>query len=480
MKLLDLITLVGVIVVFLTLWALLLRVEKLAAGRLGERSLGVKRLVRPVALALFAGALHGGLAIRANDNRLTLAALVLALVFVGVRILELLFFDLYLRRITGVGVPAVARSFAGSAFVVVCALGYAHLARNVPLTDILIFAAVVLGAFVLLFQGTFRSLKVGLRVSLQDDFKVGDVIRVAEAEGKVTSIDWRNTRLRTPAGSEVVVANALLFERPVEIWRRSNPHHQGRVEVAVPVEAAPNGVIQELVRGAQELEGVLEEPPPRACFLGSGPEMGRYLVEFWAAGQRQRLRLEEELSLALWYRLRRAGLVAPTGGTAEASVRDFIEQVPFLAVAERAQVDALAQRAELARFGRGEHLCHEGEEGDSLYVLREGELEVSVRTRRGRRVVSTIRPGGYVGERSLLTGEPRNADVTAITDCEVLVITKDDLLDLLRADPRLADQIGEEMERREQESTRQVSDDPAQVPRTLGDRIREFFGLGGP
>jgi len=479
MKLPDVLTLVAIVVVYLTLYVLLSRAAQHALTRLGRRSLGVARLVRPVYLLLFAGLLHGGLVLRGHGSKLTLAGLVAALVFLGVRLLELVFFDLYLRRITGVLVPAVARSIAGSTLVVVGLLGFAHLVLDVPLTQVFIAAIVGLGVFVLLFQDTFKSLKVGVRISLQDDFRVGDSIRVGGVEGEVTAIGWRNTQLLTRTGSEVVVPNHLLFDAPVETWHEEAPYHQGRIEVEVPVDAAPNRVIQELERCARDLAGVLGEPPPRACFMGSSLEAGRYCVDFWTSGQQQRRVLEDRLSRSLWYRLRRVGLVAPNGPVPRLSVRECIENIPFLAAAESSQLDALAQRARVTRFGQGERLCRQGEPGDSLYVLTEGELEVSVDTPHGRRVVTSIGPGGYVGERSLLKGEPRNADVTTKTDSEVLLITKADLLDLLKSDPRLADAFGGEMERRERESERHASEAAPPPRRGLGARIRSFFGRAG-
>ena len=63
-----------------------------------------------------------------------------------------------------------------------------------------------------------------------------------------------------------------------------------------------------------------------------------------------------------------------------------------------------------------------GEPGDCLYVIRAGEVEVSeppLAPGGGRKVLARPGAGHVVGEMALLNREPRNADVTAVTDCEL-------------------------------------------------------------
>ena len=70
----------------------------------------------------------------------------------------------------------------------------------------------------------------------------------------------------------------------------------------------------------------------------------------------------------------------------------------------------------------GGTLIRAGEPGDCLYVVRAGEVEVAATSPAaggGRELLARLGPGHVIGEMALLNREPRNADVIAVTDCEM-------------------------------------------------------------
>jgi CRP-like cAMP-binding protein len=74
---------------------------------------------------------------------------------------------------------------------------------------------------------------------------------------------------------------------------------------------------------------------------------------------------------------------------------------------------ALLGRMTRHRFDAGQHLCRQGDAGDSLYLIMGGLLEIWLEQDGERRLIARLRPGDAVGEMSLLTGEPRAASVVA-------------------------------------------------------------------
>jgi NADH dehydrogenase len=73
-------------------------------------------------------------------------------------------------------------------------------------------------------------------------------------------------------------------------------------------------------------------------------------------------------------------------------------------------------------FEAGDAVFHQGELGDSVYVIRRGEVEVL----RGEQVVAALGPGDYFGEMALLSDKTRNATVRVRTSLEVVLIAKED------------------------------------------------------
>jgi CRP-like cAMP-binding protein len=108
-----------------------------------------------------------------------------------------------------------------------------------------------------------------------------------------------------------------------------------------------------------------------------------------------------------------------------------------LTVEQRA---ALARDTVTRKYGGGEAVVREGEPGDSMYVVTSGKVSVLVAP--DRREVATIEKGGYFGEMSLLTGEPRTATVVANGEAVVLELTARQFRALGSESPQAVEQVG--------------------------------------
>ncbi|MEO5958165.1 MAG: ATP-binding protein [Opitutaceae bacterium] len=92
------------------------------------------------------------------------------------------------------------------------------------------------------------------------------------------------------------------------------------------------------------------------------------------------------------------------------------------------------------RFKAGETLFSEGESGDEFYLIESGRVEVSATVVGGAepRLLSTVGPGGCVGEMAVLDGALRSATARSATDTETVVISREELRQLLERQPGLA------------------------------------------
>ncbi len=85
----------------------------------------------------------------------------------------------------------------------------------------------------------------------------------------------------------------------------------------------------------------------------------------------------------------------------------------------------------------GAVLVAEGDPGDALYVVLEGELAVTKRAGPGEMTLNRVGPGAVQGEIAVLSGGPRRATVRAITPVRALRLGRDDLFDVLAREPRI-------------------------------------------
>lgn len=117
------------------------------------------------------------------------------------------------------------------------------------------------------------------------------------------------------------------------------------------------------------------------------------------------------------------------------------------------EIVRLASKVRRWEFRKDERLIEMNAPGDSMYFLSEGSLTVHVPSSDGETItLADLWPGDCFGEMSLLTGEPRSADITAMTDGVVLEISKLDLAPLLEENPNLARALADVLEARIQEN----------------------------
>jgi len=96
------------------------------------------------------------------------------------------------------------------------------------------------------------------------------------------------------------------------------------------------------------------------------------------------------------------------------------------------EVDALIRYARVERYRAGREIFAKGSPGQSLMGVLRGSVKISSLSDSGKEIVFTIFNAGEIfGEIAVLDGDERSADATAMTDCELLVVNRRDLLPVL-------------------------------------------------
>jgi CRP/FNR family cyclic AMP-dependent transcriptional regulator len=109
----------------------------------------------------------------------------------------------------------------------------------------------------------------------------------------------------------------------------------------------------------------------------------------------------------------------------------------FRGLSEKELID-IARLSEERSFALGDELCHESDFGRLVFVLLEGEADVTV----AGDSVGTARPGDVVGELAMLGSGHRTATLTATTPMTVLVLEPEEIDSVLAADPSSASRLG--------------------------------------
>ena len=354
-------------------------------------------------------------------------------------------------------------------------------------------SAVLTAVLGLAAQETLKDLFAGIELQLDPPFRVGDWIGIENTSGVVESLNLMNTTLRCLDNSTMQVPNHRLVDAPLK--RFSAPEPAGnRFSVALGYEIPPGQAHEVLLAVLNRHPLVLDDPAPVVWTSQFADSWITYeLLAFHRNGsERNRLRLRSELLEQIWYVLQRQGWSVPfpalqlyprakelalvprdTDATSEALRRSWL-----FSQLEQAQVQQLARRVRWIRFGPGETIVREGDQGTTLYQLVQGSVAVfkDDGTAQGREV-TRLDSDEIFGEMGFCTGAPRSATVRSQGESVLLEVHRSDLLPMLEPDPSLLEQLSVIVATRRAELERLSSQDAAQRRDTILQRMQVLFGF---
>ena len=123
--------------------------------------------------------------------------------------------------------------------------------------------------------------------------------------------------------------------------------------------------------------------------------------------------------------------------------KDMLRQVSYFANFTDLEIRQLIEIGHRQRSRSGTTLFHEGDAGNSFYILLEGKIDILAE--KLNRHLATLEPGQFFGEVALLLGVPRTAMARVSEDALLFVINQPSFSDLLRRYPDLSNQVVQAM-----------------------------------
>lgn len=107
------------------------------------------------------------------------------------------------------------------------------------------------------------------------------------------------------------------------------------------------------------------------------------------------------------------------------SILDLIRALPFFDSFNDEELKNFSRNLSLQHLDKDLILFKEGDMGDYLFFVVDGIIEIRTDTKdKNGRIIANYTAGASVGEMALIDEYERSATVRAITDCEILVLTK--------------------------------------------------------
>ncbi len=366
---------------------------------------------------------------------------------------------------------------------------------GVDLSSLLATSAVITAVIGLSLQETLGNTIAGLAMQAQPPFVVGDWVELEGGKiGQVTSVGWRAITLLTTDDVEINLPNGILAKGAVMNYSRPTLVVRRAVKVSAPYSELPHHVESVLLDAIVGVPGVLAAPAPHVITGNFGESGIEYQLRFFITDFRNRDGIDSLVRDRIWYAFRRECITIPypthelfihhagepkQRQEAEDRLQDrlvALGRVDFLAELPEDALRDLALAARRKPYASGELILEQGESGDEFFVIRKGKVAVLS----GTREIATLEAGQFFGEMSLMTGAPRSATVRADGPCELVVIHKPSMKEVLETHPQVVDRMTAVLEARAH-TLHDVEEAAAAEgvggQRALVSRIRDFFKL---
>jgi putative ABC transport system ATP-binding protein len=116
---------------------------------------------------------------------------------------------------------------------------------------------------------------------------------------------------------------------------------------------------------------------------------------------------------------------------------EFLKEVEAFKALSPGELTDIAEKVVRRHYDAGEVVIREGDEGDELFLISEGAVEVL----RDDHEVARLGPADFFGELSLISGEPRNATVVATDALDTFVLRKAEVLGAMQKSASFRDQL---------------------------------------
>jgi len=412
---------------------------------------------------------------------------------------DLLLVEDYLIAKKGIHIPELVRLLLVLSGLAASALMFLRTVMGINVVALVAIPTAATAVVGFALQDTLKRFFAGLMLGKL--VRVGDWVCVAGKEGRVLKVDLGHVTILTRDDDQVTIPNNVVVQQDILNYSKPTTKHARTTLVDAAYSVPPMQVQAILIEAAKAVPGVLHEPEPEAFVVAFKDSSIQYRLRFWIKDYAGMQDVEGQVLTYVWYAFQRHGIEmpypqrtihmtkAPDETALQASKRERIlkalRRIEFLSVLSPEELETVAHEAKIQVYLPGEVVVRQGDVGTEFFFILEGQATVRKGAGEADATVAALNPVQFFGEMALLTGEPRSATIVAQTRLEVLVLSKEALARPIMVNPVLAERIGSILaERKVEMATHQERaahrggpvPDLAEQTKTLGSRIRKFFG----
>ena len=380
--------------------------------------------------------------------------------FLAQRFFTIFVWDGVIAGVSGRPVPRLPKDFTGMLFFGIALMGVVATVFDKSITGIWATSGVFGIVLGIALRNVILDVFIGLSMHVEQSFRIGDWVMVHQNRrethivGQVIEINWRTTRLKTTEKNMIVVPNSKMGEAILTNYMQPKPYFRIDLEFALDYSVPPNRAIRLLEGAVKSLiddTRILGNPEPEVRLdealsygqkyevrffilpTGVSPKESRHLVNRRVIEHLSRAGISPAMEREIVYLEKNNGLDNMDSDT-EVNVRDVLRANALFSRLPEQEINHLTGYFKVKECKAGENLFRQGNDGKTMFVLMEGLLssEVEYEGVLSSTVRESIQPTEHFGEECVLGPNARSSTVKAITDCLVLEISSEEIMDVAR------------------------------------------------
>ena len=364
---------------------------------------------------------------------------------------------LYAQRRLGHRPPRLVRQIIALSVWTIAIGGVIALEADVPVGSLMTTSGLLVAVIGIALRNVLSDLFNGVSLPV----KVGDWVEVANTRGRIVEISWRATKLVTTDHVVLVIPNTHFITNTVRNFTSERGYFRDHIKMTLPMSVTAYQATRILLGAANQVDLIAALPEaPEARISGFNENGVEWDLTYSIpdAGMSSKLRHRIQRSLLRDFFL--SGIELPAAHVeihtpalprekGEASEVMFLRLIDLFCTLNETELNKIVEHMRPRLLDSGVPVVRQGEIGDSLYIVHEGLLKVTIEGDHGVTEVGRIRPGQFFGEMSLMTGAPRSATVTPMVDSKGYEISRELLAPILRERPEVAQLMSEVLAERQ-------------------------------
>ncbi|MGK7954938.1 MAG: cyclic nucleotide-binding domain-containing protein [Crocosphaera sp.] len=324
-------------------------------------------------------------------------------------------------------------------------------------------------------------LLLGRAIKVNDFIQFGSRQEFSNLQGTVQKISLLFTVMKTKDSAFLIIPNSYLVTFPIINWNYEKANHRVKISLKVGKDIDFLLFTEIVLDTAHQEVSVNNNPVPKLIFKEIHDYYCEFTLQVWINNMKDEDFTINRLNYALEYHLRKNGinLIFPTQHIAinnsnlnvpiltnkkdneqdssnlkvinsnYLSLRDILTKSPYFEHLTSLELRELIEIGYRQKLDKETILFHEGDPGDSFYIILSGSVEIFVP--KIDKYLATLRAGDMFGELALILGIPRTASVKAVEKTRLFVIDKVGFQKILQDQSNIAEVIFEELSQHQEE-----------------------------